>query len=205
MRHARRGLPPPEKPDLGYVSGQSRLRDLGVRIVQTCDLFFRAIFLFFIIEHGSGRVVHVNVTRSPSDARLALQIREATPFGDGPRFLICDNDGKYGALFNHAVDGAGITLIHTPPYAPQANAGCERFMGSVRRELLNHILILSESHARRLAKEDVLYFNYARPHQGIDGQIPVSSPSAFLFPPGDCSLRQIPVLNGLHPDYQWAA
>ena len=103
------------------------------------------------------------------------------------------------------MEGAGITLIHTPPYAPQANATCERFMGSVRREFLDHILILSEGHARRLAKESVQYFNCARPHQGIDGQLPIPSPSAFLPPPGDCSLRRIPVLNGLHHDYQWAA
>jgi transposase InsO family protein len=80
---------------------------------------------------------------------------------------------------------------------------CERFMGSVRRELLDHILILSESHARRLAKAYVQYFNYARPHQGIDGQIPI--PAVFLLPPGNCSLRRILVLNGLHHDYQWAA
>ena len=106
-------------------------------------------------------------------------MRQATPFGEGPRFLICDNDGKYGPLFDHAVDGVGITLIHTPPYAPQANAICERFMGSVRRELLDHILILSESHARRLAKEYVLYFNHVRPHQGIDGQIPIPPSPPF--------------------------
>jgi putative transposase len=108
-------------------------------------------------------------------------------------------------LFDHAVDRTGITLIHTPPYAPQANAVCKRFVGSVRRELLDHILILSEGHARRLAQKHVLCFNYARPHQGIDGQIPIPSPFAFLLPPGDCSLRRIPVLNGLHHDYQWAA
>jgi putative transposase len=113
---------------------------------------------------------------------VAQQVREATPFGEDPRFLICDNDGKYGPLFDHAVEGAGITLIHTPPYAPQANAICERFMGSVRREFLDHILILSEGHARRLAKEYVLYFNYARPHQGLEGQIPIPPSSAFLMP-----------------------
>jgi putative transposase len=110
-----------------------------------------------------------------------------------------------GSMFDHAVEGAGITLIHTPPYAPRANAMCERFMGSVRREFLDHILILSEGHARRLAKEYVQYFNYARPHQGIDGQLPVSFPAAFLLPPGDRSLRRISVLNGLHHDYRWAA
>ncbi|NLF74494.1 MAG: transposase [Chloroflexi bacterium] len=96
-------------------------------------------------------------------------------------------------------------MIHTPVGAPKANAVCERFIGSVTRELLDHILILSENHARRLAKEYVLHFNYARPHQGIDGQLPIPSPSAFLLPPGNCALRRIRVLNGPHHDYQWAA
>jgi putative transposase len=206
MRQARRGLPPQQKSQTWATFLANHASEIwACDSVQTYDLFFRAVFLFFIIEHGSRRVVHVNVTRSPSDTWLAQQIRDVTPFGDGPRFLICDNDGKGGSLFDHAVEGAGITLIHTPPYAPQANATCERFMGSVRRELLDHILILSESHARRLAKEYVQYFNYVRPHQGIDGQLPIPSPSVFLLPPGDCSLRRIPVLNGLRHDYQWAA
>jgi putative transposase len=206
MRQTRRGLPPQQKSQTWATFLANHASDIwACDFVQTYDLFFREFFLFFIIELGSRRVVHVNVTRSPSDTWLAQQIREATPFGEGPRFLICDNDGKYGSLFDHVVDGAGITLIHTPPYAPQANAVCERFMGSVRREFLDHILILSEGHARRLTKEYVEYFNYARPHQGIDGQLPIPSPAAFLLPPGGCFLRRIPVLNGLHHDYQWAA
>jgi putative transposase len=169
--------------------------------LQTYNALFRSIFVFVIIELDSRRVVHVNVTQHPTDVWVAQQLREATPFGEGPRFLICDNDGKFSSLFDHAVDGTRIALILTLPYAPRANATCERFMGSVRRELLDHILILSEGHTRRLAKEYVQCFNYARPHQGIDGQIPIPSPSAFLLPPGNCSLRRIPVLN----DYQWAA
>ena len=64
--------------------------------VQIYDLFFRPMFLFFLIEHHSRRVVHFGVTRNPTDAWLAQQVREATPFGVGPRFLICDNDAKYG-------------------------------------------------------------------------------------------------------------
>jgi putative transposase len=127
--------------------------------VQTYDLFFRTVFLFFVIEHGSRRVVHVGVTRTPTDEWAAQQIRNATPFGEGPRFLICDNDDKYGACFEHAVEGAGIEIIHTPPYAPQANAICERFIGSVRRECLDHILILSEKHVRRVIREYCEFFN----------------------------------------------
>jgi putative transposase len=80
-------------------------------------------------------------------------VREATPSGEGPRFLICDNDDKFGERFEHALAGAGVELIHTPPYAPKANAICEGFIGSVRRECLDHILILSDKHIRHVIRE----------------------------------------------------
>ena len=118
--------------------------------MQTLDLFFRPIFLFFIIEHNSRHVVHVGVTRSPSDEWIAQQIRNATPFGDGPRYLICDNDAKYGLRFERAAAGASIKIVHTPYFAPKANATGERFIGSIRRECLDFILILSEAHARKI-------------------------------------------------------
>jgi putative transposase len=173
--------------------------------VQTYDLFFRNIFLFFIIEHGSRRVVHAGVTRNPTDEWVAQQVRNATPFGEGPRFLICDNDDKFGPRFEHAVEGAGIDLIHTPPYAPKANAICERFIGSVRRECLDHILILSEKHVRRVIREYCEFFNRARPHQGIDQQIPIPSYDVDLPEHACRKVIGMPVLNGLHHDYQWAA
>jgi transposase InsO family protein len=102
--------------------------------LQSYDLFFRTLFLFFIIDHGSRRVVHVAVTRAPRDAWVAQQIREATAFGTGPRCLICDNDDKYGVLFERAVAGVHIELPHTPFQTPKANALCERFsrLGSPR-------------------------------------------------------------------------
>ena len=173
--------------------------------VQTYDLFFRTIFLFFIVEHGSRRVVHAGVTRHPTDEWVAQQVRNATPFGEGPRFLICDNDDKFGPRFEQAVNGAGIDLIHTPPYAPKANAICERFIGSVRRECLDHILILSEKHVRRIIREYCAFFNRARPHQGIDQQIPIPLHDDGLPDHAHREVIGVPVLNGLHHDYQWAA
>ena len=96
-------------------------------------------------------------------------------------------------------------MIHTPVEAPKANAMCERLIGSVRRELLDHTLILSEHHLRRKVKEYVQYFNCARPHQGINGQIPISSSSPPLVVSPLPRLRRIPILGGLHLDYPWAA
>lgn len=135
-------------------------------------MFFRPLFAFFITELGSRRIVHVGVTRSPSDAWVAQQLREATPVGQAPGYLIRDTDAKYGPSFAAVAVGCGIEVLRTPVKAPQANALCERLLGSVRRECLDHILIGSEAHRRRVLKEDMAYFNRSRPHQGLQQRIP---------------------------------
>lgn len=101
------------------------------------DLLFRSLFAFFIIDLKTRKVIHVGVTRHPSDAWVAQQLREATPYGQAPRFLIRDNDSKFGPLFARVADGSGIKILKTPYHAPRANACCERFLGSVRRECLD--------------------------------------------------------------------
>ncbi len=167
--------------------------------LQTYDALFRSIFVFVIIELASRCVVHVNVTRHPTDAWVAQQLREATPFGEGPHFLIRDNDKKYGEQFQHVVDGADLDLLKTPVEAPRANAFCERFMGSLRRECLDYMLILSEQHLRRIVREYITYFNQDRPHQGLHQRIPCNPP---LLEQTDGEIVGIPVLGGLHHDYR---
>src|SRR3954454_9945427 len=98
------------------------------------DVFFRPLHAFFIIALGSRRVVHAGVRRHPTDAWVAQQLREATPFDERPRFLIRDNDAKYGPRFDHLPAATGIRVLRTPIRAPRANATCECFLGSVRRE-----------------------------------------------------------------------
>jgi transposase InsO family protein len=87
-------------------------------------------------------VIHVGVTRSPTDAWTAQQLREATPYGQSPKYLIRDRDSKFGPSFARVAATSGIKLLKTPYHAPRANAICERFMGSVRHECLDHLLIL---------------------------------------------------------------
>lgn len=112
-----------------------------------------------------------------TDEWVAQHLREATPFGQAPRFLIRDRDSKYGETFTRVAVGTSIEVLKTPHRAPKANAICERFMSSVRRECLDHILVLGELHLYRVIREYVAYFNRARPHQGIEQQIPEGSPS----------------------------
>ncbi len=172
--------------------------------LQVTDLLFRPLFAFFLVELGSRRVVHVGVTRHPTDAWVAQQLREATPFDQRPRYLIRDRDSKYGSAFARVAAATGISELRTAYRAPRQNATCERFLGSVRRECLDHLL-LGEAHLRRALREYVAYFNAARPHQGLSQRLPVPGE-----PPGSArhdagEILAIPVLGGLHHTYQRAA
>jgi transposase InsO family protein len=172
--------------------------------VPVVTLFFKTIHAFVIVHHESRRVVHIGVTEHPTDGWVTQQRREATPFDEKPKYLICDNDQKYGDGFERLAKASGIEVIHTPHEAPQANAICERFVGSVRRECLDHVLVLGVLHLMRILKEYVGHFNRARPHQGIGQRIPEATQS----PPREAKAGKViafPVLNGLHHDYRRAA
>jgi putative transposase len=175
--------------------------------LQLTDLFVRPVFALVVVELGSRRVVHVGVTRSPSDAWVAQQLREATPEGTGPRFLIHDHDAKYGPAFARVAASSGIDVILTPVRAPRANAVCERFLRSVRRECVDHVLILGERHLQRVLAEYVAYFNRSRPHQGLGQSTPRAvhtRVSPRLGRAADAVIA-IPVLGGLHHEYRAAA
>jgi putative transposase len=172
--------------------------------LQTYDIFFQPIFAFFIVELGSRKVVHVAVTRSPTSLWTTQQLRNATPFGTGPRFLIRDNDDKFGAEFDRVAAASGIRVLRTPVRAPKANATCERYLGSVRRECLDHVIILGDKHMLRVLREHVAHFNTARPHQGIGQRVPDKS----ITPSDEYSggtVVSVPVLGGLHHEYRVAA
>ena len=173
--------------------------------LQLYDVFFRPIFAFFIVKHGTREVVHVGVTRAPSDRWAAQQLREATPSGEGPRFLIRDNDSKFGQHFAAVAQGSGIEVVRIPPQSPDLNPICERFLGSVRRDCLDHVVILNETQLRRVLEEYAYrYFNRARPHQGLGQRIPGAK---GVGPPGEAPKQVValPVLGGLHHDYRSAA
>jgi putative transposase len=169
------------------------------------DLFFRSLFAFFIIELKSRKVIHVAVTRHPTDAWVAQQLREATPFGEAPRFLIRDNDSKFGPLFARVASTSGIKVLKTPFRAPRANACCERSLGSLRRECLDHLLILHEQQLFRVLHAYIAYFNQARPHQGLQQQIPEQLASARPAEARNGPIMAIPIMGGLHHDYRRVA
>jgi len=173
--------------------------------LQVTDLFFRPLFAFFLIELKSRKVIHVGVTRSPTDAWVAQQLREATPYGHAPKYLIRDNDSKFGSSFDRVAKTSSIKILKTPYHAPRANAVCERFLRSVRQECLDHLLILHERQLHRVLNSYVAYFNQARPHQGMAQQIPEASRSVLSSHHAGEKVIALPVMGGLHHDYHWAA
>src|SRR5215471_8155512 len=96
-----------------------------------------------------------------------VPLREATPYGQGPKYLIRDRDSKFGPSFVRVAATSGIKILKTPYHAKRPNAICERFLGSVRRDCLDHLLILHEKQLQHVLKAYMDYFNQARPHQGI--------------------------------------
>ena len=126
------------------------------------------------------------------------------PFEEKPKYLICDNDKKYGPTFERVAQVSGIEVVHTPYEARRANAICERFVGSLRRECLDHVLVIGGLQLIRIPNECGTYFHQARPHHGIAQRIPAPIVSP-LGEPQAARVIAFPVLNGLHHDYRRAA
>jgi len=131
---------------------------------------------------------------------VTQQLRNATPLGGAPRFLLLDHDNKFGVAFDALALATGIRVIRTAVRAPDMNAVCERFLGSLRRECLDHVLVLDDRHFQRVVAEYVRYHNGARPHQGIRQQTLVPAER-----PVDRKIITLPVFGGPHHDYRRVA
>jgi transposase InsO family protein len=178
-----------------------------------CDWFtvvtvrFQVMYAFVILDLGRREIVRVGVTPAPSAQYAAEAFVEAAYDRDdqAPRFLIHDRDSTYGAWFRRRVTGFGTRCLVTPPRAPQANAFCERVIGTLRRECLDHVIVLNDRHAERVLREYVRYY-HGRPHRGLRMQAPIGArwlPPMRPTPAGD--VRSRPVLGGLHHEYAVAA
>ena len=170
--------------------------------VQT--LTFRTLYVFVVLGHQRREIVYWNVTAHPTAAWVWQQIIEATPWSTTPRFLIRDRDRGYGGDFVRRARAIGIQTVLTPVHAPQANALAERVFGTIRRECLDHLIVLNEAHLLLVLREYVAYYNDARPHRSLALE-PPAGPRVLAPPSLRASVVGAPVLGGLHHVYDWAA
>lgn len=182
--------------------------------ILACDFFvavtasFRALYVFVIMEVGTRRIAHFNVTAHPTAEWTLQQFREVITGEKAYRFLIYDRDRIYSFQFDAGLKAMGLGILKTPFRAPQANAFCERLVGTVRRECLDFLIPLNERHLRRFLREWVTHYNQGRPHSSLGPGLPESSAG---IPAPEISDQGIPsghrvvgssVLGGLHHEYR---
>jgi putative transposase len=165
-------------------------------------LTFRLLFGFVILRHHRRELVHVNVTDHPTAAWAARQLVDSFPEETAPRYLLRDRDAIYGDAFVRRVKGLGMTEILIAPRAPWQNPFAERLIGSIRRECLDHVIVINERHLRRLLHSYLAYYNPTRPHQSLHNEGP--HPREVQTPAGGriVAIRQV---GGPHHRYQRAA
>jgi transposase InsO family protein len=183
---------------------------LAADFVHVDTVLLRRIYALIIIEHGTRRVHLAGITAHPDGAWTTQAARNflmdlgqrAAP----AKFLIRDRAGQFTASFDAVFTAEGIRILASPPQAPRANAVCERMIGTLRRELLDRLLIVNEHHLQRVLTEYLQHYNTARPHRAL-GQL---APSQARTRPGEINLseyriRRKQVLGGLTSEYQIAA
>ncbi len=185
---------------------QNHAKDMwACDFLQVTDLFFRSLFpssLSICTLGESFMWVSHDLLPTPGPP---VPLREATPYGQSPNYLMRDRDNKFGPRFARVAATSGIKMLTTPYHAPRANAICERFLGSVRRECLDHLFILQEKQLDRVLQAYIQYFNQARPHQGIKQQIPEQYSEPVQPDHDGGKILSFPVLGGLHHDYHRSA
>ena len=184
------------------------------RAIVACDFFvvvtatFRVLYGFVLIEVGTRRIVHCNVTAHPTTEWTLQQFREAIP-GEHPyRFVIHDRDRIYSRDMDAAVTAMGVKVLRTPVRSPRANSVCERLVGTIRRECLDFMIPFSERHLRRILLEWVKHYNQGRPHKSLGPGVPepISKPIPLTADrhrlPDNYIVRAKAVLGGLHHEYR---
>jgi len=158
----------------------------------------RVLFVLVVLAHHRRRVVHFNVTEHPTDYRAAQQIVDAFPDDSAPAYLLRDRDAVYGDIFRQRVKGMGIGEVLTAPHSPWQNAFAERLIGSIRRECLDHVVVLGERHLRRLLTAYFAYYHRARTHLSLDKDAP---DGRTIEPPALGAIIPVPEVGGLHHRY----
>jgi putative transposase len=174
-----------------------------------CDFFLvptatcRVLFVFIMLAHERRRIVHFNITEHPTAQWTTQQIVEAFPWETAPRSLLRDRDAIYSVAFQHRIKHMGIEAVKTAPCSPWQNPYCERLVGSIRRDVLDHIIVLNDRHLRRVLTAYIAYYHRFRTHLSLEMDCPQPR---TVEPPEGGKVRALPEVGGLqHHDERQAA
>ena len=163
---------------------------------------FRILFCFIVLRHHRRMVVHFNVTANPTAQWTAQQVVEAFPHDTAPRYMIRDRDGIYGHQFKNRIKNMGIEEVVIAFRSPWQSPYVERIIGSIRRECLDHLIVLNEAHLRRILTSYFAYYHESRAHLSLECNTPVPR---RVEHPSEGKVIAIPQVGGLHHRYRRAA
>jgi transposase InsO family protein len=175
-----------------------------VRDIVSVDFFtvptatFRVLYVFLVLSNERRRIVHFNVTDSPTSCWIAQQIVEAFPWDTAPKYLLRDRDGTYGKHFVHRIESMGIRQVLISARSPWQNPYVERVIGSIRRECLDHTIVIKEKHLRRVLRDYFKYYHVCRTHLGLEKDCPTPRP---VEPPELGPICTETMVGGLHHRY----
>lgn len=167
--------------------------------VPTVD--FKILYVFIVLWHERRKVIHFNVTVNPTAQWTAQQIIEACPWNKVPKYLLRDRDGIYGKGFQGRIKNMGIEQVKTAAHSPWQNPYCERVIGSIRRDCLNHIIVLNEEHLKGILSDYFEYYHHDRTHLGLSKDTPYKR--QIQTEPENGKLIALPRVGGLHHRYLW--
>ena len=216
-RTVRRYMPPSATPRSGRGSqAWSTFVRNHARSLLACDFFvavtatFGLVYVFVVLELGTRRILHWNTTAHPTGEWTAQQFRMIVLGDQAHRYVIHDRDGIYSEDVDRTLRALGLTVLRTPVRAPQANAFCERLVGTMRRECLDFVIPLHERHLRHVLEQWVVHYNRGRPHAKLGPGIPdpprdqvVAQQSSGHCLPAGCRVVATPILGGLHHEYRF--
>jgi putative transposase len=159
---------------------------------------FKVLFVFVVLAHERRRVVHINVTDAPTAQWTAQQLVEAFPWQTAPRYLLRDRDAVYGVAFSRRAQSMGIHEVKTAARSPWQNPYVERLIGTLRRECLDHVVVLNEPHLRRLLSGYLIYYHGVRTHLSLEKDAPEPRPVERR---DQGRVVETPLVGGLHHRY----
>jgi transposase InsO family protein len=162
---------------------------------------FQLLYVWFVVDHDRRRVIHFSVTTNPTASWVIQQLREAFPSDGALPFLLYDRDSIFSAEVTSTIRNLGIEPVRTAYRSPWQNPFAERWVGTCRRELLDHVIVFGERHLRRLLADYVAYYNFERVHTVL-GDSPNGRPSEAR-PSPSAKVVALPRVDGLHHRYAW--